>query len=422
MERSFRWQVEDVTAVKDLNRDAGSAPDIPGMLRQLHILQVALELQNEELRTRHWDLSREVAVGQLVAEMSSDAIFTLMPSGSIQFWNSAAEILFGYSASELVGTNAARHVELDPCVGALRWPQVSQLSIVDRHIQVQGRDGQERLVVMNARSLWDMTRQEPTGLLLVIRDIDEIREARKQIAQREAEAVHASRLSTMGEMVSILAHEVSQPLTVITDAADRCSYLLREGDLSISELDVPISMICDQAIRANSIIQNLRQFVVRSATTHTPVDLNYEIDNALNLLREQIEARDIDIRLSLSESLPLVLADSLQIQQVFVNLVQNSVEAMKDVSVERREIVIVTSERENQIRASVRDAGQGLVPEVAGRLFEPNVSTKDKGLGMGLAICDRIVSAHGGKITVTSNETEGVTFEFSLPIVETDCL
>jgi two-component system sensor kinase FixL len=220
-------------------------------------------------------------------------------------------------------------------------------------------------------------------------------------------------------MASTLAHEINQPLTAIANYLKGCRRILQrmEGD-QVPMLREAVNQAADQAIRAGQVIRHLREFVSRGEGERHIENLPKLIEEASALALVGAKEKGVRVTFSLDPDAPLVLADRIQIQQVLLNLVRNAIEAMEDQP--RRELVITTRAMpaERMVAIRVADTGGGIAPEIADQLFQPFVTTKRNGMGVGLSICRTIVEAHGGKIAVESALGRGTTFVLTLRTVD----
>jgi signal transduction histidine kinase len=232
----------------------------------------------------------------------------------------------------------------------------------------------------------------------------------------QAELVHVVRLSTMGEMTSNLAHELNQPLSAIVAFVAGCARRLEEGETATSELITAMREAEREALRAGEIIRHLREFVRRKEPQQSPVQVNEVMREVLSLLATELRLGEVKVTADLAGDLPLVSADRIQIAQVLINLLRNASEAMAAARPPDRRLWIRTRVHSSgEIEVVVEDSGPGFKPAVADRIFEPYVTTKPQGLGMGLAISRTIVQAHGGTITAERRGGEpGVRFRFTL--------
>jgi two-component system sensor kinase FixL len=232
----------------------------------------------------------------------------------------------------------------------------------------------------------------------------------------QSELVHVSRLTAMGEMASSLAHELNQPLSAITSYLHGAARLLKSDKPDKARITEALDRSSAQALRAGDIIKRLREFVAKGETEHT-------LENPAVLLEEAaalalVGAREQGVRVSLrcDHDLPEIIVDKIQIQQVALNLIRNAVEAMETTS--RRELIIGVARQKAFAFFSVADTGTGIAPEIAQCLFQPFVTSKVNGMGVGLSICRTIIEAHGGRINARANDGGGTVFEFTLPFTE----
>jgi len=249
-----------------------------------------------------------------------------------------------------------------------------------------------------------------------VRDLTEWQEAERRIQDIQAELLHASRLSVMGQMASTMAHELNQPLTAVTNYLEAGRQLLATGTGNHERLNEMMEKAIAQAQRAGDVIRRLRGFVSKGETERRLQNLNQMVEEALALALVGARQRGVRASLELDDTLPAVLVDHVQIQQVVLNLVRNAIEAMEQV--ERRELTVGTRAVPEQGMAEVivADTGPGIAPELADRLFQPFVTTKATGMGLGLSICREIVEAHHGRLTTAPASTGGTVFRVTLPI------
>lgn len=255
-------------------------------------------------------------------------------------------------------------------------------------------------------------------LAVVLEDVTERQEAAEKLQQQSAQLAHVARLSSMGELVASIAHEVNQPLHVISVFSSTIQAALAgEGQWNTSDLAKWNDEIAKAAGRAAEIIRRLRTYVSLGPTAKTEVDLNVLVHESVQLVALQTRQHRARVQLRLAPSPLTVLADVVGIEQVIVNLLRNALEAMNTQPPAERLVTVLTARTAEGLETSITDAGSGLDPRKQEQLFQPFFTSKPKGMGMGLAICKTIVEAHGGRIWAENNAggTRGATFRFVLP-------
>jgi PAS domain S-box-containing protein len=249
--------------------------------------------------------------------------------------------------------------------------------------------------------------------LQVARDITERRQHEETSRIQQEKIQITSRLTTMGEMASSLAHELNQPLTAIANYSMGAVAMVKSGNAKMETLRPALEKAASQAQRAGKIISRIRDFVKRSEPRRQAIQIQTVMDNAISLAEIHSRKRQVAISHKVPENLPDVFADPILIEQVLLNLLKNGLESMEHSAVET--LVVAVTLHDNQIEVAVTDRGHGLSdPE---RLFEPFFSTKSEGLGMGLNICRTIIESHHGRLWAVSNPEGGTTFRFTLPCV-----
>jgi two-component system sensor kinase FixL len=253
-----------------------------------------------------------------------------------------------------------------------------------------------------------------------IRDLTERQKTEARLQELQTELVHMSRLTAMGEMASTLAHEINQPLAAIANYLKGSRRLLdRSTDEASAKVRDAMDKAAAQAVRAGDIIRRLRDFVARGETERRVESLAKLIEEASALALVGAKEQGVHVSFRIDPQHDLVLADKVQIQQVLLNLIRNALDAMVDTS--RRELTVTTHpDEDGMVAIEVADTGSGIAPEMAEQLFQPFVTTKEHGMGVGLSISRTIVDAHGGKIAAEPNPGGGTIFRFTLHSVTKD--
>lgn len=384
-------------------------------------------MDSQDLHHRH-QTEQEIAAEQrfrVVVEAAPNAMVMVNQAGEIVMVNAHAERIFGYSRSELLGQPVEmlvpeRFRNCHPGLRATFFADLRPRPMGAGH-DLYGikNDGSEFPVEIGLNPIQT---DEGTMVLSAIVDITErkraelaLRESEIRLQESHSELLHLSRLSEMGQTVAMVVHELNQPLTVIRSYMELVVDLLdRGGDLPPARLRNAVERAAEQAIRAGRIIEELRGFVSRG-------DGEKRIEAIPPLVKEAVElavlgSKHRGISVSVQDGLGdvTVVVDKIQIQQVLLNLLRNAAEAVA--GQERREIALVTEVRGDTVQISVIDYGPGLPEEVKTKLFQPFNSTKKTGMGVGLAICHTIITAHDGQLWAELNPEGGTIFRFTLPI------
>ena len=284
--------------------------------------------------------------------------------------------------------------------------------------EVETKSGQRRLIVWHNSILRDEN-GEVAGRLSAGVDITDQRRAEEEASSLRDRLAHVARLSTMGEMATGFAHELNQPLAAINNYARGTIRRLRKIDTPDRDALVEaMEKLAEQAERAGDVIRRIRWFVQKNAPQTAAIDINRAIRHAVELFKEDVLRHQVALDLDLAMALPAVQADSVQIQQVVLNLCRNAMEAMQSCAVGRRHLTVRTRAAGKAVEVRVIDTGPGLPQEVIDDLFEPFVTTKPDGMGIGLSICRSIVVAHGGTLSADSRDGSGTTFIFTLPAAD----
>jgi PAS domain S-box-containing protein len=239
-------------------------------------------------------------------------------------------------------------------------------------------------------------------------------EERERLRQVQADLAHLNRVTTMGELTASLAHEIRQPISAAVTNAKTCLRWLVRDAPDLAEASEAASRIVKDATRAADIISRISLLFKKGALQRELVDVNELIREMIVLLRSEANRYSISIRIELAEDLPMVMADRVQLQQVFMNLMLNGIDAMKGMTGEG-ELTIKSGADDGQVLVSVSDTGVGLPPEQAEQIFKAFFTTKDQGTGMGLPISRSIIESHGGHLWAIGASGRGATFQFTLP-------
>lgn len=277
-------------------------------------------------------------------------------------------------------------------------------------------DQAERWVEVRGRVVRDVN-GEPSRVTGVSLDVTDRHQAKERIERLQLELVHVGRLNEIGQMSSAFAHELNQPLGAAHNylGAARCFL---EGDTpSVAKAMDAVGKADAQFLRAGQIVQRIRGFIGKAETARAPEDVNALIAEAVEIAQVDPRWRAVEVRTALAPDLPAALVDKVQIQQVLLNLLRNAFEAMEGCDRKAATVRASLVEPGPFVEFAVEDSGPGLAPEVAARLFEPFLTTKAGGMGVGLSICRQIVESHGGAIRAERSPGGGTTFAFTVPAV-----
>ena len=259
-------------------------------------------------------------------------------------------------------------------------------------------------------------RERPIAIIETNNDITERNQAQQALQRAQAELAHLNRVMTLGELTASIAHEVNQPLAgVVTNGAACLRWLDREPP-DLGEARGAVESVISDGMRASEVIERVRALSKKADPKMLPLNINDVIDDAIRLLRREVLDHLVSLRIELASTLPGVMGDRVQLQQVIINLVMNGIEAMAGIADRPRELVIRSRRHETeQVQIEVQDAGGGIDPENVDRLFDAFFTTKPNGMGMGLSVCRSIIQSHGGRIWASRNVGAGAAFHFTLP-------
>jgi two-component system sensor kinase FixL len=358
-------------------------------------------------------LQQREALLQSILDTVPDGVVVIDEQGVVQSFSPAAERMFGYTAEEIVGRNV--NVLMPAPQAAAHDSYLARYLITGERRII----GLGRIVVGRRKDSSTFPMELQIAEVLVpgahrftgfVRDLTERQERDRRVSELQSELIHVSRLSELGQMVSALAHEVDQPLTAMTNYLSGVRRLLTDD--SPAMLRQGIQKIDEQAIRARDIIRSLRNLVKRDSQERQVVSLEATVQEtaALALIGKSLPP---SLDLSIPADAARILVDKVQIQQVLLNLMRNAVEAMEEAPV--RQLSVIASRRGDRVEVQVADTGLGLSDTIRARLFQPFVTTKADGLGVGLSICRTIIEGHGGELTADDRSGSGTIFRFSVP-------
>jgi two-component system sensor kinase FixL len=353
-----------------------------------------------------------------------DGIVVIDSGGRVEEFNEAAERLFGYERSEVLGRDVGMLMP-EATRNAHGGYLESYLQTGKAHVIGVGREVEARRSDGTLFPVWLSIGEARTarGVIFVgfIRDVSAQHAAQARHAELEARLAHVGRFSLMGEMAGGIAHEINQPLSAIATYAQAGRRLVDAKDFSTEELQTICARIAEQSHRAAAVIENLRSFIRKQEPTQGLLDINAVIGDVIEFIRLDARNARIQLRLEFAQDLPRITGNDIQIQQIVLNLTRNAVDAMRGSPESARAKGITVRTRlsyDNYVCVAVADHGPGVAKGLNDVVFNPFVSTKSDGLGVGLAISKTIIEAHGGTIGYSSQADGGALFEARFPAAD----
>jgi PAS domain S-box-containing protein len=370
------------------------------------------KLTEEELRRT------EERFRLLVETVQDYAIYMLDPAGIVTSWNVGAEHIKGYRTEEIIGQHFSRFFSAEDVERGepeMELEVAVEQSRFSSEVWRVRKDGSRFWASVVITALHDQ-QGKLVGFSKITRDLTERKQTEQALQNATAELAHMARVTTMGELAASIAHEINQPLAAIVNNANASSRLLASEPPDLDEVRVALADIAEAGTRAGEIISRIRAFLKKAVPAKTRVDINQVIREVLAVTPGELDKHQVSVRTELLPGLAPVQGDRIQLQQVILNLIVNGIDAMTSVT-DRPRVLLVRSQPQESggVLVSVQDSGAGLDPKNIGHLFDPFFTTKPEGMGMGLPISRSIVETHGGRLWLTPNDGQGVTFQFTLP-------
>jgi PAS domain S-box-containing protein len=401
-DETYRWHLQQAVVLHDaegkLLKFVGTTTDIDDQKRG----EGALRESEQSFR--------------LILDGIAGLVAIMSPTGETEAVNRQTLDYFGRTSEQLKGwsTGDAVHPDDLPGVYAAWMNSVETASVYDVDHRLRRADGAYRWFHARGLPLCDFEGHVLRWYVLLT-DIDDRVRAEEALRQAQSDLARINRVTTMGELAASLAHEVNQPIGGVLINANVCLRKLGHDNPDVDEARAAVTRIQRDAQRAADVIGKIHSQFEKAAPNREVLDVNEIIRETAGLLRSEAVRYDISVRTELSADLPQVVGDRVQLQQVAMNLLVNSIEAMKDVD-GKREMAIQSQRAENEhILVTVSDTGIGFPPKLAEQIFDPFFTTKSHGTGMGLRISRSIIEAHGGRLWATANDGHGAKFAFSIP-------
>ena len=358
----------------------------------------------------------ESALLRSILDTVPDAMVVIDQRGIVQSFSRTAERLFGYTPAEICGQNVKLLMPSpyrDQHDGYLdRYLTTGERRIIGIGRIVVGlrKDGSTFPMELSVGEVNQDGRKLFTGF---VRDLTERQQTDRRLQELQDGLLHVSRLRSMGQMAAALAHELNQPLTAITNYVRAALRLLDAPEPNLPRVRQAMDLAAQQTLRSGEIIQRLRAFVARGEVARRPESVAKLIEEASALALVGAKELGVKVLITIDPDLPNAMVDRVQVQQVLLNLIRNAVEAMLNSDV--RVLSVGTIMEDGVVLVSLADTGSGISPEIEARLFQPFVTTKADGMGIGLSVCRTIVEAHGGRLWAEPNVGGGSVFRFTLP-------
>jgi len=378
-------------------------------------LEAKVEERTAELKRSNMEIQESERQLRLLTEAIPQQIWRADSFGHIEYCNHHLRDYVGRKIDELRGDAffSILHPE-DQALFHYGWnAALASGGRFEVEARVRGADGAYR---------WFLVRSIPqhsedskiTRWYGIHIDIQEQRSAQQGLVQAQEELARLSRTLSMAEMAASIAHELNQPLTAVVTHAYACREWLRSQPANLEKASATAEKIVQESTRASAVVSRVRALFRKDAQVRESTDMNRLIQDLVRVLRDEAIRRDVSIHLVLSDNLPQLKLDPVQIQQVVMNLAVNGMDAMMQAA-GPRELTIRSEKHGNaEVLVSVEDCGPGVAPEIAARIFDPFFSTKPQGTGMGLAICRSIVEAHDGRLWAVKSAEGGASFQFTV--------
>ena len=388
----------------------------PARIAVLKLLasQAAISLENARLYS---DLRHADAYLAEAQRLSHTGSFGWSVSSGEIFWSEETFRIFGFDRSVKPTLELATqrvHPEDADRVRQFIERAARDGGDYEREHRLLMPDGSVKHLQIVARA----TRDDTGGLAFVgaVMDVTATKRAEEAMHQAQAELAHVTRVTTLGELAASIAHEVNQPLTGIVINGAASLRWLNHQPPALDETRSSVESMIRDAQRASEVIHRVRALSQKTEPERTALDINEVIQEGVRLMRREVFGHGTSLQLELGSALPPVVGDRVQLQQVIINLAINAIQAMASVPERQRELLIRSQPvATDQVSVEVVDAGTGIDPEHADRLFRAFFTTKAGGMGMGLSICRSIIEAHGGRMSAANNSGPGATFQFTLP-------
>jgi len=416
----FRVLMPDGT-VRHINSSAHPVLDEDGEL--IELVGTAVDVTER----KRAELERRLLAS--LVEQATDLMAIIDLSGGTPIYlNKAGMKMVGFDSWEEARVRRGIHYifpEDRQFVNEVLWPTVLEQGSWSGEMRFRHfKTGEPIPVLYSSHRIDDPETGQPVNVGNVCRDItdrkraeEKLRTSEQRLLDAQMELARVTRVTTLGELTASIAHEVNQPLAAVIANAEACLRWLDRATPDLDAVRRSVEWVINDGNRASEVIRRVRALAKKTDIEKVPLDVNDVVKEVTALVQRELVSHQVSLQMELAPTLPMILGDRVQLQQVMINLVMNGVEAMQPVTDRPRELVIGSRKDETQqVLVSVTDCGVGISAENADRLFDAFFTTKSSGMGMGLSICRSIMEAHGGRLWVTANIPHGATFQFTLPV------
>lgn len=380
---------------------------------------------------RIWGTAKDISVQKHLEEDSRlhSAVFEQIPDGcviveaqseKVIYMNTAFTHITGYTVSDMPGNRLSflQGADTNPdTVSKLRAAIAHEQAFIGEILNYK-RDG---------TPFWNLMRISPirdsggvvTHYVGILSDMTALKRTREILHNQRVQLAHITRVASLGELSTAVAHELGQPLTAILSNAQAAQRFLDKEDPDVDEIREILKDIITEDKRAGSVIKSIRHLIKRESCQFERLDINKVVNEALALLSTELAIRDVKLSTQLAAGLPALPGDTVQLQQVIINLVMNASHALQAMDSGERRIIIATKcQDKRMIEITVTDSGPGIDEDMLDQIFQPFISTRKEGLGMGLAINRTIVEAHRGRLWAENRPDQGAVFRITLPVTQ----
>ena len=367
-------------------------------------------------------------LASLVEQATEFMAIADLDSGTPIYVNKAGLKMVGLESSKEAGTRRGLHYmfpEDRPFVNTVLWPSVLEKGAWSGEIRLRHfKTGDPIPILYSAFRIDDPETGQPVNVGNVCSDItdrkradEKLRASEQRLLDSQMELARVTRVTTLGELTASIAHEVNQPLAGLVANAQACLNWLDRETPNLEAARRSVEWVLEDGNRASAVIRRVRALANKASFENVPLDINEVVSEVIALVHRELRSHQVSLQIELAPTVPTIMGDRVQLQQVIINLVMNGIEAMQPVTDRPRELVIRSRlDETQQVLVSVTDSGIGISAENADRLFNAFFTTKSSGMGMGLSICRSIMEAHGGRLWATASLPHGATFQFTLPV------